>query len=400
MTEAQTNAEKVPDAASGDWKADILLVDDNAANLLALSAVLEPLGQNLICAHSGEEALRLVLKNNPALILLDVRMPGMGGFEVARLVRSRERSRHTPIIFLTGVAGEMESALRGYEVGAVDYLMKPIVPEFLRSKVAVFVELHRKNAALAAEIRERRLAEQQLRESEHRLRALAARLVAIREEERSRIAREIHDELGQVLTGLRMDATWLARKFGGKNKLLTEKTKSMTLLIDSTVHLVRRISTGMRPEVVDHMGLIDAIEWQAKEFQKRTGLRCRCKLPPADLRLDGELSTAVFRTFQEMLTNISRHARASKVSVTLNLSASRLTLEVIDDGLGVAPEKILDGSSLGIIGMRERAQLFGGELVLDGSAGTKGTLIIPLVAGMILSGPGSPEPYPVSAIYP
>ena len=364
--------------AMDQWKADILLVDDDPATLLALESVLEPLGQNLLLARSGDDAFREVLRHDLAMILLDVRMPGMDGFEIARMIRARERSRHTPIIFLTGVAAEMESALRGYEIGAVDFLMKPIVPEFLRSKVSVFVELQRQNATLAAEIRERRAVEEQYRESEQRLRALATRLVAIREEERTRIAREIHDELGQVLTGLRMDVTWLARKFGDKNKILAEKSQAMTQLIDSTVHLVRRISTGMRPEVVDHMGLVEAIQWQAREFQKRTGIRCKCKLPAQNAELDGELSNAVFRTFQEMLTNVSRHAQASKVEVALTVTPEQLLLEVADDGLGVPPAKIADASSLGIIGMRERAQLFGGEFLLDGRRGTKGTLRIPL----------------------
>ena len=145
------------------------------------------------------------------MILLDVRMPGIDGFETAQMIRGRERSRLTPIIFLTAAADEMTSMFRGYEVGAVDYLMKPVVPEVLRSKVAVFVEMHRK--------RER------LRESEEKLRRLAAHLVTIREEERAHIAREIHDELGQVLTGLKMEVTWLAKRLN--DSALIEKTDSI-----------------------------------------------------------------------------------------------------------------------------------------------------------------------------
>ena len=180
-----------------NWKADILLVDDEPKNLLALEALLEPLGQNLISARSGEEALRLVLSHAFAVIVLDVRMPGMDGFETARIIRGRERSSHIPIIFMTGVSREMESAFRGYQVGAVDYLMKPVVADVLRSKVSVFVELDRKNAALTSEIAERKIAEERLRESQGQLRALAARLISIREEERARIAREIH-EIGRA----------------------------------------------------------------------------------------------------------------------------------------------------------------------------------------------------------
>src|SRR5688572_8519423 len=169
-------------------KAKILLVDDEPKSLFALQELLSTLEQNLMVAQSGEEALRLALKNDFAVILLDVRMPGIDGFETARLIRSRDRSKLTPIIFLTAAADEMTSMFRGYEVGAVDYLMKPVVPEVLKSKVAVFVELFRKS--------------ERLRESEDKLRRLAAHLISVREEERAHIAREIHDELGQVLTGL------------------------------------------------------------------------------------------------------------------------------------------------------------------------------------------------------
>jgi signal transduction histidine kinase len=357
-----------------NWKADILMVDDEPRNLLALEALLEPLGQNLLRAQSGEEALRLVLKHNMAVILLDVRMQGMDGFETARMIRRRARSRHTPIIFLTGGATEMESAFRGYEVGAVDYLIKPLVPEVLRSKVAVFVDLHKKSAALSNEINERKIAEVHLRESEVQLRALAARLISVREEERARIAREIHDELGQVLTGLKMDVTWLAKRLAGTEKQLVEKAETMCGLIDSTMHLIRRISTGLRPEILDDMGLVAAFTWQAREFQKRMGMRCRLKLPEEDLDLDKELSTAVFRIFQEILTNIARHAKASSVEVNLSITGDILKLKVVDDGIGISESQIRGQKSLGLLGMRERAQLFGGEVNIRGASG-RGTTV-------------------------
>ena len=350
-------------------KADILMVDDEPRNLLALEGLLEPLGQNLLRAQSGEEALRMVLKHNLAVILLDVRMPGLDGFETARMIHSRERSRHTPIIFLTGVSLEMESAFRGYEVGAVDYLIKPLVAEVLRSKVSVFVDLHKKNVALTSEIKERKIAEAQLRESEVQLRALAARLISIREEERARIAREVHDELGQVLTGLKMDVTWLARRLAGSEEPLVEKAEAMCRLIDSTMHLIRRISTGLRPEILDDMGLVAAFGWQAKEFQKRMGMRCRLKLPEEQVDLDKELSTAVFRIFQEILTNIARHAKASSVDVTLSISEKLLKLAVVDDGIGITESQIGGRESLGLLGMQERAQLFGGEVSIRGVPG-------------------------------
>ena len=334
-------------------KAKILLVDDEPKSLYALQELLCTLGENLLVAPSGEEALRLALKNDFAVILLDVRMPGIDGFETAKLIRNRERSRLTPIIFLTAAADEMTSMFRGYEVGAVDYLMKPVVPEILKSKVSVFVELHRKS--------------ERLKESEDKLRRLAAHLISVREEERAHIAREIHDELGQVLTGIKMEVGWLAKRL--KEPELLEKTESMSRLIDSTVQTVRKIATGLRPEMLDDMGLVPAIGWQAKEFQKRTGIRCRVKLPPETVKLDIDVSTTAFRIFQEILTNVARHSRATRVDIDLAVSEAEVRLEVHDNGVGIAESDLHGRKSLGLLGMHERALLFGGEVKISGTPG-------------------------------
>lgn len=357
-----------------NWKSDILLVDDDPGNLLALEAVLEPLGQNLLRAQSGEAALRTVLRQDLAVIILDVRMPGMDGFETARMIRLRDRSRLTPVIFLTGVSTEMESAFRGYEAGAVDYLIKPVVPAVLRSKVSVFVDLHRKNAALTGEIRNRQAAEAGLRESEVQLTALAARLVSVREEERTRIAREIHDELGQMLASLRTDVTWIEGQLAGTDRQFVEQAAAMGRLIDSTMHLTRRISTGLMPAFLDGTELVAAIGRQAGELCRRIGARCRLDLPQAAFFLDKEISTTAFRIFQEILTNIARHANAGTIEVYLGIADGLLTLRVGDDGVGIPESRILDRESLGLVGMRERARHFGGGVEIRGSPGS-GTMV-------------------------
>ena len=345
-------------------KAKILVVDDEPKSLFALQELLSALGQNLMTAQSGEDALKLALKHDFAVVLLDVRMPGMDGFETAKLIRGRERSRQTPIIFLTAQADEMTSMFRGYAVGAVDYLMKPVVPEVLKSKVAIFVELHMKS--------------ERLRESEDKLRRLAAHLISVREEERAHIAREIHDELGQVLTGIKMEVGWLAKRL--KEPALLEKTESMSKLIDSTVQTVRKIATGLRPEMLDDMGLIAAVAWQAKEFQKRTGIRCRTKLPPEGTKLDLEVSTTAFRIFQEILTNVARHARATRVDIELTVDEERLALEVADNGVGIPNAELNGRKSLGLLGMQERALLFGGHVGITGTPGqgTRVSVSIPI----------------------
>ena len=360
-------------------KASILLVDDEERNLFALRVLLEDLGQNLLLARSGEEALRCALDHDLALILLDVRMPGIDGFETARLFRARERSRHTPIIFLTAAADELGLVFRGYEVGAVDYLVKPLVPEVLVSKVSVFVDLHRKNAALSREIAERRLAERHMRESEERLRALTGHFVTVREEERTHIAREIHDELGQVLTALKMDIAWLAKHLD--DAALLEKTDAMRQLVDDTIRTVRKISTGLRPEVLDDMGLVAAIGWQTTEFQKRAGVRCITSLPPDIVALDGDLATTVFRIFQELLTNVARHAHATRVEVELRQTGDRLILEVADNGVGLVDGDANHKASLGLLGMQERARRLGGsvDILSSRGVGTRVAVSIPMV---------------------
>src|SRR5438067_1032797 len=192
------------------------------------------------CSSDPQKALHEKLSDREYRVMwLDVRMPGMDGFETARMIRGRERSRLTPIIFLTAAADEMSSMFRGYEAGAVDYLPKPVVPEILKAKVAVFVELFRKS--------------ERLHESEDKLRRLAAHLISVREEERAHIAREIHDELGQVLTGPKVEVTWLAKRL--KEKPLVEKTDSMRKLIDTTVQTVRKLASVLRPDMLVELGL-------------------------------------------------------------------------------------------------------------------------------------------------
>jgi signal transduction histidine kinase len=364
---------------SSDLQASILIVDDDHASLLAIAEVLGNMGVNLVTASSGEEALRCVLDEDFAAILMDVRMPGIDGFTTAKLIRQRTRSRHTPIIFLTAAQEDLMSMFRGYEAGAVDYIVKPIIPEVLRSKLAVFVGLHDMNRMLSAELAERELTEQRLRASEENLRALAAHLQSVREEERIHIAREIHDELGQALTGLKYDINALARGAGGEGAG-GAKTQALCQQIDRIINSVRRIASGLRPEALDEIGLAGAIEWQAREFQRRTGIRCLVETMPGFSDPDKQRATALFRIFQELLTNVARHAHATRVLVHLEETDS-LTLTVEDNGRGIQEKEFESPRSLGFLGLRERVLAFGGSIDVKGQEG-KGTRVsvsIPLL---------------------
>ena len=361
-------------------QACILVVDDDPKSRMAMEALLQSSGHGVVLAESGEDALRCVQSQDFAVVLMDARMPGVDGFAAARAIRERERSRSTPIIFLTGAYEDLPSMFRGYEAGAVDYMIKPILPEVLKFKISVFVDLHNKNLALTREITERRRVEEHLRQSEEKLRALAAHLQSVREEERTRIAREIHDELGQALTGLKMDLTWVAKKLPADQKALAGKIGSMFDLIDGTIQWVRKIATRLRPEVLDQLGLAPAIEWQAKEFQKRSGIRSKLSLPSEALALDRERSTAAFRVFQEILTNIARHADATRIDVAMRVEGDVLVLDVEDNGKGIDPSAMSGLKSLGILGMRERVLPFGGNVEITGARGegTRVKVSIPL----------------------
>ncbi len=224
---------------------------------------------------------------------------------------------------------------------------------------------------MVQDITERRRAEEELQHSFRQLRALAARLQSIREEERKRVAREIHDELGQALTAIKIDLSSLSHELPAEKK---QQSESILKLVDETIQSVRRISTELRPVILDEVGLVAAVEWAADEFAARTGTKCQLDLPQDDVVIDPECATALFRIFQETLTNVARHANATEVNVRLAKEDGDLTLEVHDNGQGVSEEQLSAGSSLGILGMRERALLLGGELTITGAPG-EGTTV-------------------------
>jgi PAS domain S-box-containing protein len=221
------------------------------------------------------------------------------------------------------------------------------------------------------DISERKRAEEALQRSRDQLRAFGARLQKVREEERAKVAREIHDELGQALTAIKIDLSSLSHELPADKK---QQCESILKLAAETIQSVRRISTELRPAILDAVGLVAAVEWAAGEFAARTGTKCQLDLPQDDAVIEQERATALFRIFQETLTNVARHANATKVKVRLAKPDGNLTLEVHDNGRGVSEEQLSAGSSLGILGMRERAVLLGGELTITGARG-EGTTV-------------------------
>jgi signal transduction histidine kinase len=229
------------------------------------------------------------------------------------------------------------------------------------------------NARLFAETRQ---LYEEMNRRQAQLRELTAYLQTAREEERAYVAREIHDEFGQTLTALKMDLSWLARRLPQRQTDLAAKVNAMAGLVDGAVNTVRRIATELRPGLLDDLGLVAAIEWQAQEFARRTGLTVELHLGDQDLALDRDLATALFRIFQEALTNIARHAAATRVEIELVHQPDLLKLVVADNGKGIEPAQILAPRSLGLLGMRERARALGGDVVIEGSPGQGTTVTV------------------------
>jgi PAS domain S-box-containing protein len=226
----------------------------------------------------------------------------------------------------------------------------------------------------------RKRIEEKLLQTTEQLRNLSSHLQSIREEERTNIAREIHDELGQVLTVLKIQITLIAKELKVDQQNIRERIESISKLLEETVESVQRIASELRPGILDELGLIPAIEWQTQEFNKRTKINFECILPKEELILNREKATAVFRIFQEALTNIVRHSNASRVKIILEEYKGKVILKVLDNGKGITQNQINNPKSLGILGMKERALVLGGNVKIKNSmeSGTVVELEIPI----------------------
>jgi len=349
-------------------KVNILMVDDEPGKLLSYEVMLGGLGENLIKANSGREALELLLKNDVAVVLTDVSMPRMNGFELADMIRQHPRFQQIPILFISAVLLTDFDRLKGYQAGAVDYISVPIVPELLRAKVSVFVELHRRA--------------QQLEALNGELRRLSSSLIAMQDEERRRIARELHDSLGQELAAAKVavDGTLLHDHLtDSMSKLAIAEASAM---IDRAIQQVRSISHLLHPPLLDEVGLLSALRWFLEGLARRSGIETFLDVqPPAFPRLPRELETAVFRIIQEALTNVFRHSGARNGWVTLKHENSQLVITIRDDGKGIGKgvaEFQCGSIGVGIGGMRQRVKEFGGVLRLENTVpGTRVEVTLP-----------------------
>lgn len=506
-------------------KGNILAVDDTEASLKVLSDLLKGVGYSVRSALTGEMALRSAAHQPPDLVLLDIRMPDMDGFEVYRQLRSRPETRDVPVIFFSART-ETDDKLRGFELGAIDYFTKPYRRDELLARIATHVNLRRSqlqvtaqneelrryrtelenlvvlrtaelqasnrqlslvsyaldqvreaaylmdwkgrffyvnqeacrahgysaeelcrmdltaidpdfspemidsvtahilaegsitfetrhrrrdgtiypveitasairfegrdlSLSLARDISERKEAERRLRESYSQLQELSSRRESDREQERKRIAHELHDELGQHLTALHLGLSTILYHMGKENTWLTERLEALTANAHETIQVVRNVAASLRPPVLD-MGIEEALNSLAQQFRHTTGLTCNLTLPTPFRPLTEEALIALYRIVQEALTNVARHAQATTVDIAIRQDICCCRMEIIDDGQGFSPA-VKRGKSFGLLGMQERIEQLGGEFSISSAATGKGVRLEARIPASQFAGT-TPEP--------
>ncbi|MHC1737074.1 MAG: response regulator [Ignavibacteriaceae bacterium] len=379
-----------PDSLAGE-RYDILIVDDMEVNLLYLEKMFTLEGYRVCQASDGVTALSIIDNNPPTLILLDIMMPNVDGLELCRQIKKHESTKDIPIIFISAL-NEPESIVKGFEAGAVDYVSKPFKIKEVIARVKTHmtisqlqIQLKNRNVQMQKEISERIEAEEKLKFYLEQLRNLAAHLQDIREDERQIIARDIHDDIGQSLTGLKIELSMLKNDVSEINMNLspsiTEGINTMMSIIENTVKSVRKLVKSLRPEILDDLSLLEAIKWIIEEVAKQNkNTMWIFKGNLEELNFSKEKSTAIFRIVQESLHNIQKHAKATVVEVSIAENNGTMELKISDDGIGFSESNLVSRESFGLISMRERAILLEGELNIISAPGngTKLLLNVPL----------------------
>ncbi|MDY6934802.1 MAG: response regulator [Spirochaetota bacterium] len=365
----------------------ILAIDDKRDNLISIRALLKNLIPEceVITAESGYEGLKKAIEELPDTILLDIKMPNMDGYEVCERLKSDSKTKYIPVIMLTAIDIDIESKVKGMEIGADAFCAKPIDEMELAAQIKAMLRikkaedlLHKEKNLLEDMVVERT---KELKDSERELRNLSQHLLEVREEERTGIARELHDELGQSLTALKMDLGWIRRKLDDDRSVLLQRLELMSTLIDNTIESVHRISSELRPGILDDFGLCAAIEWLAREIEGRTGIKCVLRFDPEEINhMDDKLMLNIFRIYQEVLTNVARHSQATKVDIVLAEEGNTIKIEINDNGKGITEEQINNPNSFGIIGIKERANFYNARLYIGGirDVGTKVKVVFPI----------------------
>jgi signal transduction histidine kinase len=344
----------------------ILVVEDEPISRMTMCALIEGIGYRVEIAENGSQALAKAREIQPDLILLDVMMPGMDGYEVCRQLRADAELAQVPIFMVTAL-DDRESRLQGLAAGADDFLAKPVDILELEIRLNVLKQVARYRHLLDERAMLNR-AMAQLAEKNEQLHRLSQQVITTQENERRLLALELHDEIGQILTGLKL----ILEQRDVDMALVVAEARSVT---NELLHKVRELSLNLRPTVLDDFGLSAALDWLIKRYSDQTGIYVYHNIDPlSERRFSRLIETSVFRVAQEALTNVARHAQAREVNLTLNVEPDRLQLSISDGGRGFNPAELQPGTSTGLSGMEERVALAGGVFGLQSVPG-EGTLI-------------------------
>ncbi len=335
----------------------ILIVDDDPTARETLTAMLEGEDYQLELARDGFEALRMLEQNQPDLILLDVMMPGMDGFEVCRRIRATPKVAEVPILILTAL-DDRESLLHAIESGADDFLTKPVDRYELAARVRTIARLNRFHILV---------------EQRENLRQMAERLVVAQEEERQRISRELHDDLGQALTTHLLGLHNLQDDLSIPVETMFERLQALYEQSYEIFVKIRRLAQDLRPPVLDALGLKLAIQTYCSEFTRRTHLPIVFEADPSLPVLPDLYNITLYRVLQEALTNIVKHAQSTQAWVDLSLEEDTVSLTIQDNGHGI-PETKEPSNGIGLASMRERLTIAGGKLTIS-STPKRGTIL-------------------------
>lgn len=341
----------------------LLIIDDDTISRETLSAILAGSGYSIQSATSGIEGLEMAPKFNPDVILLDVMMPGMNGFEVCRSMRKDPALAEVPIIMVTAL-DDRDSRLVGLEAGADDFLSKPYDS----------MELEIRLRSLKRVARYRHLVEERsklhgayelLQQQNEELKTLSAKVFEVQETERRRLALELHDEIGQQLTGLKII---LKDTLTDNDEGLKAKCKLALDVANQLLDQVRELSLDLRPTMLDDLGLVAALDWFFKRFTRQTNIAVTHNLNPIDeRRFPALIETAAYRLVQEALTNVARYAEVKEVTVTLDVEPEMVKVTILDSGKGFEMDSLSPGKSTGISGMRERVSWVNGHFQITSS---------------------------------
>lgn len=358
----------MPDSQS---KLKVLIVDDEPFNVMLLTEVLKNNSYDIVTASNGSAALEMVHSSLPDIILLDIMMPILDGFEVCRQLKNDDKYKHIPIIFISSL-NDTYNIVRALEVGAVDFITKPFQFEEVNARVKTHLTLFTQNQKII-------YLKNELEKYTEQLKNFSTHLQNLREEEKLMVANKVHDSIGQVLIAMKINlGLWKKNVRQELNpevySKIEEKYSLLGDIVDDTINNVRAIVSQLKSDHLELLGLVETIQLHCIEFHLLHNIPCTCNYQGAPLQIAEQQKIAVYRIFEEALTNIVKHAKCTDVKVDLNYQAPQLTLAIRDNGVGFDPEMIEADKQFGILGMAERAQFLNADFNIQ-SAPNSGTLV-------------------------